>query len=451
MTREYFPWRLVAVVGVTAALLTACTGDGNAPDSASESPDAVTETVSGTPLYLVDGNLGQRSIQKLPDGTMTGVQGSLPGAQLSEDFRRELEAQDPALSEIAYSYAPESYDAVTLVALAAQAAHTDAGVRVAEQLGPVSEGGQSCGSFEECDAMLRQGEDINYEGVSGSVDFDAWGDVTSATIGLFGYDDTNTVPSYNTAESPDLPPTFVEADARDTSRDGPELSTTTNIGADGRLVLGGLVPTTGSLSTFAQGIDAAMTLAVDKINAAGGVLGRKLTVVDGDGGTETAQSAVDQQLAAGVDAIVSAASSQVTRDVLDQVSSAGVLMVGSSQTSPELSDVNDGGLYYRTSPSDELQGQVLADRMFDAGAQQVAIIARDDAYGQGLALAVTRQLKDDGSQVVDTRFYDPAEHRFDKDVQKIAASGPDTVVVIGYDETSKIIKELVSQGLGPNS
>src|SRR4029078_536415 len=98
--------------------------------------------------------------------------------------------------------------------------------------------------------------------------------------------------------------------------------------ADGRLVLGGLVPTTGSLSTFAPAIDAAMSLAVDKINQAGGVLGRKLTVVSGDGGADAAQSSVDQQLASGVDAIVSATSSEATLGVLDQVAGAGVLMMG---------------------------------------------------------------------------------------------------------------------------
>ena len=65
----------------------------------------------------------------------------------------------------AYSYAPETYDAVTLVALATQAARTDASPRIAAELREVSEGGTQCGSFEECDELLRQGEDIDYEGV----------------------------------------------------------------------------------------------------------------------------------------------------------------------------------------------------------------------------------------------------------------------------------------------
>jgi ABC-type branched-subunit amino acid transport system substrate-binding protein len=435
--------------------LTACTGGDAAPDSTEPTTgpttEPTTEAVSGTPLYLVDGNLGQRSIEKLPDGTMTGVQGSVPGAQLSEDFRSELDAQDAHLAAAAYSYAPETYDAVTVVALASQAARTDTGFRVAEQLGPVSEGGQSCGSFEECDTLLRQGQDINYDGVSGVVDFDAYGDIKTSTVGLFSYDDQNLVPGYNTADSPDLPPTFVEAGGREKADSGPTLSTTPNAGGDGRLVLGGLVPTTGSLSTFAPAIKAAMSLAVDQINDAGGVLGRKLTVVDGDGGADTMQASVDEQLTAGVDVVVNAASSESTLGVLNQVVAAGVLMVGSAQTAPELSDFADAGLYYRTAPSDQAQGQVLADRMSDDGRKRVAIIARDDAYGQGLAAAVTQRLKDNGGDVVDTAFYNVTQQGFAKQVRAVAASEPDAIVVIGFDETGKIIKELGAQGIGPNS
>ncbi|MFL6179357.1 MAG: ABC transporter substrate-binding protein [Actinomycetes bacterium] len=259
------------------------------------------------------------------------------------------------------------------------------------------------------------------------------------------------MPSYNTAASPDLPPTFVEGNVQERSGGAPQLSTMTNSGADGKLVLGALLPTTGSLSTFAPAIDAAMSLAVDQINKAGGVLGRKVTVVSGDGGADAAQASVDQQLASGADAIVSATSSQTSLDLLDQVASAGVLMMGSSQTSPELTAADDAGLYYRTAPSDQLQGQVLADRVSDGGGDKVAIIARDDAYGHGLADSVTQRVKSNGGEVVDTTFYDVGEHRFGKEVQAVSASAPNAIVVVGFDESGKIIKELVAAGVGPNS
>ena len=120
MSARVLAWRLCAITAATACtvtLLTACTGDSDAPDP---TPSSGVE-VTGTPLFLVDGNLGSTSIERLPPGTMTGVQGTLPGAELSEEFATALSAVDPEAAEgVAYSYAPETYDAVTLVALATQ-------------------------------------------------------------------------------------------------------------------------------------------------------------------------------------------------------------------------------------------------------------------------------------------------------------------------------------------
>ena len=94
MSGRVLAWRLCAITAATACtltILTACTGDSDAPDP---TPSSGVE-VTGTPLFLVDGNLGSPSIERLPLGTMTGVQGTLPGAQLSEEFATALSAVDP--------------------------------------------------------------------------------------------------------------------------------------------------------------------------------------------------------------------------------------------------------------------------------------------------------------------------------------------------------------------
>jgi branched-chain amino acid transport system substrate-binding protein len=181
------------------------------------------------------------------------------------------------------------------------------------------------------------------------------------------------------------------------------------------------------------------------------VLGRTVTTVDGDASDDAAQGSVDAQLQQGVDAIVSVASSEVTLDVLDQVVASGVLMVGSAQTSPDLTGADDGGLYFRTAPSDELQGQVLADRITEAGGDSVAMIVRDDSYGRGLADVVAQRLEDNGGEVVETAYYDVGGKRFSKQVKDVAAASPTAVVLISFDEAGKIIKEMIAQGIGPNS
>ena len=71
-------------------------------------------------IYLVDGNVGNALGEQLPAGSLVGVKGTLPQAELQDDFRTRLLEVDPAL--IDFSYASETYDAITIMALAAEVA-----------------------------------------------------------------------------------------------------------------------------------------------------------------------------------------------------------------------------------------------------------------------------------------------------------------------------------------
>ncbi|MFC7587394.1 ABC transporter substrate-binding protein [Nonomuraea antimicrobica] len=140
--------------------------------------------------YMVDGNMSNTNFATAPKGTLEGVKGTLPGAAAPEAFQKRLLAVDPELSE--FTYATESYDAVTLIALAAEAAGDDSGAAIAGELVEVSKGGEKCKSFKECVDLLKAGEDIDYEGVSGPVDFNDVGDPSVATIGVYQYGPDNT-------------------------------------------------------------------------------------------------------------------------------------------------------------------------------------------------------------------------------------------------------------------
>ena len=95
----------------------------------------------------------------------------------------------PKLAE--FTYAAESYDAVTLIALAAETAKDDAGTAIAGALVEVSRGGEKCTGFKACADLLKAGKDIDYEGVSGPVDFNDVGDPSVATIGVYQYGPDN--------------------------------------------------------------------------------------------------------------------------------------------------------------------------------------------------------------------------------------------------------------------
>jgi ABC-type branched-subunit amino acid transport system substrate-binding protein len=216
------------------------------------------------------------------------------------------------------------------------------------------------------------------------------------------------------------------------------------------LKIGSLLPETGSLAFLGPPEFAGVDLAVADINAAGGVLGQDVEHIRGDSGdttTETAQTTVDSHLAAGVSAIVGAASSGVSFTVIDKITSAGVVHFSPANTSPDFTNYEDNGMYFRAAPSDTFQGAVLGQLMASEGAENAVIINMDDAYGNGLAKYAAAAFT--GSSTVIT--YDPAATEFASEVGQAKAANPDAIALIGFAETTAVVTELIKQGIGPDN
>jgi len=227
----------------------------------------------------------------------------------------------------------------------------------------------------------------------------------------------------------------------------------TSAGAgDGTLTLGTLLPETGSLAFLGPPEFAGVTLAVQEINEAGGVFGADVVQIDSDSGdtsSNIAQQSVDTLFSQNVDAIIGAASSSVSLSVIDKITGAGVVHMSPANTSPAFTTYDDNGLYFRTAPSDILQGRVLGDRILADGYANVAILALQDSYGEGLAGQVTETVESGGGTVVFSQFYDPKATDFSALLDEAASTNPDAVVVIGFDETATIIPQAVSRNFGP--
>lgn len=223
---------------------------------------------------------------------------------------------------------------------------------------------------------------------------------------------------------------------------------------DGKLVIGTVLPQTGSLAFLGPPMFAGVDLAAKDINEAGGVNGEPVKVVHSDSGdtsTDTASQSVDRLMSNKVDAIVGAASSSVSLSVIDKITGNGVLQISPANTSDELTNYDDKGLYFRTAPPDVLQGRVLGDLILADGNASVAILALQDAYGTGLADNAQKAIENGGGEVVEKVIYDPKAASFATEVGKIKAADPEAIAVIAFDETKKIIPEMVKQGIGPKN
>jgi branched-chain amino acid transport system substrate-binding protein len=224
--------------------------------------------------------------------------------------------------------------------------------------------------------------------------------------------------------------------------------------SDGVLNIATVLPETGNLAFLGPPEFAGAELAVQEINEAGGVLGAEVTLDQGDSGdtsTDIANQTVDRQLAAGADAFIGAASSGVSFTFIDKLVENCKIHFSPANTSPDFTDYADDDLYFRTAPSDVLQGRVLADLMIEEGVTTASFMALQDPYGEGLLQYSTEPFGDLGGEIVDSFTYDPQAAEFSAEVDRVVSGDPEALVIIGFEETSRILTSLFEAGFTPEA
>ncbi len=427
--------RLVRAFAVMAgmSLLAAACGDDDDDAASTTTAPADDETTT----TAADDGGGET------EGALEGMKGTTPLVELSDDFQSRLLEFDPSLVD--FNYAAESYDAVMVMTLAAQIAGSD-GIEFASEINGVTRGGEKCTVYADCLALIQGGTtDIDYDGVSGPMEFSGNGEPTVASYGVLSFGPDNRidadVTTYRTAEAP------AEADVDPVPVEGTRAG-------DGVLRFGSILPETGSLAFLGPPEFAGVEIAIAEVNEAGGFNGADVEYSAGDSGdttTEIATQTVDRLLSENVDGIIGAASSGVTLTVIDKITNAGVVQFSPANTSKALSTYDDNGLYFRNAPSDILQGQVLGEILVEDGISSIVILALDDAYGTGLAEDLQTSFEAGGGTVlIDPIIYDPAAQTFGTEVGEAAGEDPDAIVLIGFEESSRILATMVEQGVGPN-
>ncbi len=209
-------------------------------------------------------------------------------------------------------------------------------------------------------------------------------------------------------------------------------STSPSRADDGQLLIGVLLPTTGPGAQLGAPMVEAVREAVGRINAAGGVLGQEVELVEIDEGSSASASlAFDTILNEGVDAIIGPASSLVALSDLDIAVAAGVLTCSPSATALSLDEFPDDGLFFRTAPSDSLQARAIAQVAEQTGAPTMAIAFLDDPYGRGLRDAVRTSARGRNLTVLTTVGFSGDDDDLTDEVAQLLADDPGVVAVLG--------------------
>ncbi|MFF8187929.1 ABC transporter substrate-binding protein [Microbacterium sp. NPDC016588] len=224
--------------------------------------------------------------------------------------------------------------------------------------------------------------------------------------------------------------------------------------ADGTFSVGTILPATGNLAFLGPPEVAGVKLAIKDIEATGDAFPFKTTLTERDSGdttTDIATQSATELVSAGADVVIGAASSGVSFTFVDQLVNAGIVQISPANTSPDFTTYADDGYYWRTAPSDVLQGRVLGNLMTGDGAANVGIIYINDPYGTGLKDNATKAVEAAGGEVSVAVPYNPGDTVFTSQVDQLLAAKPDAIAVIAFEETSSIIPQLVNTQGFPGS
>ncbi|MDM7256163.1 MAG: ABC transporter substrate-binding protein [Paracoccus sp. (in: a-proteobacteria)] len=195
---------------------------------------------------------------------------------------------------------------------------------------------------------------------------------------------------------------------------------------------------TGPLESMAPAMAQGAELAMKEVSDSGKLLdGATVSVVRADStcADAAAATAAAERIVTSdkVRAIMGGMCSGETIATLQNVAIPnGIVMISPSATSPALSTIEDQGLFFRTSPSDARQGEVMADIILEKGIKSVAVSYTNNDYGKGLADSFAEAYKAKGGNVTIVAAHDDGKADYSAEVAALAAAGGDALVLAGY-------------------
>ncbi|MCX7978351.1 MAG: ABC transporter substrate-binding protein, partial [Bdellovibrionaceae bacterium] len=208
---------------------------------------------------------------------------------------------------------------------------------------------------------------------------------------------------------------------------------------------------TGNDATFGISTDKGVRMAIDEVNQAGGVKGKKikLITVDTQGKTEEAAAAVTRLIKQDkVIAILGEVASSRSKAAAPIAQKAGIPMISPSSTNPAVTEIGD--YIFRVCFIDPFQGFVMAKFATENLKVKKAAILRDikNDYSVGLADVFASEFKKMGGTIVADLTYSAGDIDFKPQLTEIRGKKPDAVFIPGYyTEVGLIAKQAREIGI----
>ncbi|ELZ54766.1 branched-chain/neutral amino acids amide ABC transporter periplasmic substrate-binding protein 1 [Haloferax sp. ATCC BAA-644] len=375
----------------------------------------------GSEEILVPDGMRSGSMPGQVGNDMANVTGTAPaaGGPNQDTFNQLFEDEYDAAPGV---FTSQTYDSVAIQLLANAAAGENSGPAIKDQMRRMANpGGMTVGpdNLVEGVEAAANGEDIDYQGASSSVNFDENGDPAEAAYAIWTFDADNNATSQEDVQS-------FEGDSPDGS--GPAADSGPG-GSDREMSIGILLPETGDLAAVGAPMIQAGQIPVMQVNDANPAgLSVNAQIEDTQTSPDAGVSAAQSLVSAGVPSVCGSASSGVNVPVSQQAFIPNEIVGCSpSSTALSVSNLEDNDFIFRTAPSDFLQGRVMAQVMAERlEASSVSTLYVNNDYGQQLSERFASVFSDsfDG-EVYNQVAFNIGESSYSS-VIETALSGPDS-------------------------
>ncbi|MCL2708862.1 MAG: branched-chain amino acid ABC transporter substrate-binding protein [Defluviitaleaceae bacterium] len=216
----------------------------------------------------------------------------------------------------------------------------------------------------------------------------------------------------------------------------------------GDIVIGVLVPTSGSEAYYGKDMYQSYQLAVSEINAAGGILGRQISLYQADDGCDANMSsqAASKIITHGVDFVVGGYCSGATIPALQQFYDENLIMLISAANSTDITKLGLNQSFMINSPGTHA-AVTLAALCKHVGAKNVALVHQGDAYTMNLSDICEEALPKYGINIATVQVMEKGAADVSAIVTAIRNAGADFVYWCGYHaDGSNVIKQLRQGG-----
>lgn len=220
--------------------------------------------------------------------------------------------------------------------------------------------------------------------------------------------------------------------------------------SENTITIGAVLPLTGGSAQWGIPPRNAAILAVDQLNAAGGIKGRKVVLDTEDDQCEPANAvaAIQKILATSKPiAILGAVCSSATLAIAPIAERNKVVLISPASTSPLLTGF--GSYIFRDIPSDALRGEVFAKYVYERGFRRVSCLYINNDGGLGNEQTFSKTFQKLGGQIVSVDAYPQGTQDVRAQLTKIKAAKPDAVLVVSYpDDTPIVLRQAAELKLG---